>query len=558
MQVDGQLRHGAVDLQRELLQVARHAHRPGAVAEVALDLAEDRRDGVAGERDLALEVEAVDRLDEAQRGDLQEVVERLLRALVAARELARERQEALDERLAVDRVAAVAGSARTAPGPPAPGSAREPGRTWARARPSQPRPASRGVRRAAAGGRLGGGWSSRRVVDPCRCGHGRAAERRRRPTPPPMVSPAGMKRVAATGTIADAHDTQGERQVISILIAVLLAALVYALCLALGLPAIVGIVAAILVLVSGIGTGGYGFGRRGTRSRHRTGREQRPGGDAGRPGGARPGAARGTTGQRELYDGAAALTYYAMLVAVPGGPGRGQPARARRRRRASSPTRPTTSSTAAPTRRPPTPSSGALEQVIEASPGALGVTLVVLRRPGAQRRVGRLRARPAARSTGSTPSRSTAASCGASSSDVGDDARRPAALRRRPRGGLPRRRDRRGHRGCDRPGRHGAADVWRIARWPLALAAAALAYAIVYAYAPAIEPPRWRWISPGAAFGVAAVAAGVGRLRALPPELLELRRRVRRGRRGDRAAAVALPLRQRVPARRAVRRRARP
>jgi len=50
---------------------------------------------------------------------------------------------------------------------------------------------------------------------------------------------------------------------IGILIAVLLAALVYAICLALGLPAIVGIVAAILVLISGIGTGGYGYGRRG-------------------------------------------------------------------------------------------------------------------------------------------------------------------------------------------------------------------------------------------------------------------------------------------------------
>ena len=58
------------------------------------------------------------------------------------------------------------------------------------------------------------------------------------------------------------HDTQGERLVIGILIAVLLAALVYALCLMLGLPAIVGIIAAILVLVSGVGTGGYGYGRR--------------------------------------------------------------------------------------------------------------------------------------------------------------------------------------------------------------------------------------------------------------------------------------------------------
>jgi hypothetical protein len=49
---------------------------------------------------------------------------------------------------------------------------------------------------------------------------------------------------------------------ISVLIAVLFAALVYALCLALGLPAIVGLVAAILVLLAGIPTGGYGIGRR--------------------------------------------------------------------------------------------------------------------------------------------------------------------------------------------------------------------------------------------------------------------------------------------------------
>lgn len=48
---------------------------------------------------------------------------------------------------------------------------------------------------------------------------------------------------------------------ISILVAVLVAALVYFLCTALGLPAIVGIVAAILVLLAGIPTGVYG-GRR--------------------------------------------------------------------------------------------------------------------------------------------------------------------------------------------------------------------------------------------------------------------------------------------------------
>jgi hypothetical protein len=53
---------------------------------------------------------------------------------------------------------------------------------------------------------------------------------------------------------------------IGVLIAILVAALVYWLCLALGLPAIVGIVAAILVLISGIGTGGYGL-RAGGRNR---------------------------------------------------------------------------------------------------------------------------------------------------------------------------------------------------------------------------------------------------------------------------------------------------
>jgi hypothetical protein len=53
---------------------------------------------------------------------------------------------------------------------------------------------------------------------------------------------------------------------IGVLIAILIAALVYWLCLALGLPAVVGIVAAILVLISGIGTGGYGL-RLGGRNR---------------------------------------------------------------------------------------------------------------------------------------------------------------------------------------------------------------------------------------------------------------------------------------------------
>ena len=53
---------------------------------------------------------------------------------------------------------------------------------------------------------------------------------------------------------------------IGVLVGILLAALVYFLCVALGLPSIVGIVAAILVLIAAIPSGGFGLGsRRGGR-----------------------------------------------------------------------------------------------------------------------------------------------------------------------------------------------------------------------------------------------------------------------------------------------------
>lgn len=54
---------------------------------------------------------------------------------------------------------------------------------------------------------------------------------------------------------------------IGILLAIVLAAVVYWVCLALGLPVIIAIIAAVLVLVSGIGTGGYGIGARGSGGR---------------------------------------------------------------------------------------------------------------------------------------------------------------------------------------------------------------------------------------------------------------------------------------------------
>jgi hypothetical protein len=50
--------------------------------------------------------------------------------------------------------------------------------------------------------------------------------------------------------------------IIGLIITIIVAALVYALCVALGLPSIVGIVAAILVLLAGVPSGGFGLGGR--------------------------------------------------------------------------------------------------------------------------------------------------------------------------------------------------------------------------------------------------------------------------------------------------------
>jgi membrane protein len=47
-----------------------------------------------------------------------------------------------------------------------------------------------------------------------------------------------------------------------------------------------------------------------------------------------------------------------------------------------------------------------------------------------------------------------------------------------------------------------AADIWRIVRWPAALAATTLVYAVVYFAAPNVEIRQFRYITPGAVFGV--------------------------------------------------------
>ena len=84
-----------VDLHRQLLQAAGQSHGPYVIAEVAPQLAEDRRHGVGGERSSALGVEAVDRLHQPEVRDLDQVVDRLGLAPVAKRERAREAMKRL-------------------------------------------------------------------------------------------------------------------------------------------------------------------------------------------------------------------------------------------------------------------------------------------------------------------------------------------------------------------------------------------------------------------------------------------------------------------------------
>src|SRR5215207_9175983 len=61
----------------ELLQATGDPHRSTLVTEVAFDLAEDVRGRVGGELDLPVYIEAVHRLDQADGGDLDQIVQRL-------------------------------------------------------------------------------------------------------------------------------------------------------------------------------------------------------------------------------------------------------------------------------------------------------------------------------------------------------------------------------------------------------------------------------------------------------------------------------------------------
>jgi len=55
------------------------------------------------------------------------------------------------------------------------------------------------------------------------------------------------------------------------------------------------------------------------------------------------------------------------------------------------------------------------------------------------------------------------------------------------------------------------ADIWLLARWPLALVLAMMVYAIVYYAAPNVEVPRFQFLTPGAVVGVVAwIVASAG------------------------------------------------
>ena len=100
----GQFGSGLVERELELLQPPRHPDRPALVAEVPLDLPHDGRSRIRRELHTAPEVEPVDRLDQPDRGDLDEVVERLAAVAEPPGEVFDQREVQLDQ-LVADRAA---------------------------------------------------------------------------------------------------------------------------------------------------------------------------------------------------------------------------------------------------------------------------------------------------------------------------------------------------------------------------------------------------------------------------------------------------------------------
>src|SRR4051794_22838571 len=100
-----QLRGRALDEQRVLLEGARRADGPAAVTEMPAQLPEHRGQRIAGERRAIVRIEAVDRLEQPEAGDLDKVVEGLATPRVVVGRVAGQRQVAPDELLAHPQVA---------------------------------------------------------------------------------------------------------------------------------------------------------------------------------------------------------------------------------------------------------------------------------------------------------------------------------------------------------------------------------------------------------------------------------------------------------------------
>src|SRR5579872_6903518 len=95
------------EVQVELLDATGGPHGPAAVAEVALQLADDRRRGVARELHPTLGVEPVHRLDEGERAHLVEVVEGFATVGEVARQPVGQPEVRLDQLVAKGRFASV-------------------------------------------------------------------------------------------------------------------------------------------------------------------------------------------------------------------------------------------------------------------------------------------------------------------------------------------------------------------------------------------------------------------------------------------------------------------
>ena len=91
--------------EHQFLKIAGHTNRPRPVAEVPLQLSDDRERRERRERHAALRLESIDRVQQADVRDLDEVLERFPAPHEPSREILGERLEPFDESIARVRLA---------------------------------------------------------------------------------------------------------------------------------------------------------------------------------------------------------------------------------------------------------------------------------------------------------------------------------------------------------------------------------------------------------------------------------------------------------------------